>query len=59
MSMPNVPGTAVALIRDGRIDNIISSGVCDLETGALVGRNTVFETASISKPVFAYAVLQL
>src|SRR5665213_398249 len=54
-----VPGLAYAVIRDGRIAETKGVGVRDVSTGAPVDENTVFEAASLSKPVFAYAVLQL
>jgi CubicO group peptidase (beta-lactamase class C family) len=55
----NVPGLAYAVIRGGRIAETGAVGVRDSATGAPVDENTVFEAASLSKPVFAYAVLQL
>src|SRR5450432_4145296 len=54
-----VPGLAFAVIRDGKIVETKGVGVRDTSTGAPVDSNTIFEAASLSKPVFAYAVLQL
>jgi CubicO group peptidase (beta-lactamase class C family) len=54
-----VPGLSFAVIRDGKIVETGALGVRDASTGALVDENTVFEAASLSKPVFAFAVLQL
>ena len=54
-----VPGLSFAVIRDGKIVETRAFGVRDASTGALVDENTVFEAASLSKPVFAFAVLQL
>ena len=54
-----VPGLAFAVIRDGKIVETKGVGVRDISTGAPVDQNTIFEAASLSKPVFAYAVLQL
>jgi CubicO group peptidase (beta-lactamase class C family) len=54
-----VPGLAFAIIRDGRIVETKALGVRDTSTGIAVDGNTIFEAASLSKPVFAYAVLQL
>jgi CubicO group peptidase (beta-lactamase class C family) len=54
-----VPGLSFALIRDGKIVETKAVGVRDTSTGAPVDENTIFEAASLSKPVFAYAVLQL
>lgn len=54
-----VPGLSFAILRDGRIVETRALGVRDTSTGTPVDENTVFEAASLSKPVFAYAVLQL
>jgi CubicO group peptidase (beta-lactamase class C family) len=54
-----VPGLAYALIRDGKVVETRGVGVRDTSTGVAVDQDTIFEAASLSKPVFAYAVLQL
>ena len=54
-----VPGLAIAVVRDGRIDWQESFGVRDAAGSSRVDENTIFEAASLSKPVFAYAVLKL
>jgi CubicO group peptidase (beta-lactamase class C family) len=54
-----VPALSFALIRDGKIVETKALGVRDTSTGIPVDANTIFEAASLSKPVFAYAVLQL
>ena len=54
-----VPGLSFAVIRAGKIVETKALGVRDASTGAPVDGNTIFEAASLSKPVFAYAVLQL
>ena len=48
-----------AIIRDGKIVDTKALGVRDASTAIPVDDNTIFEAASLSKPVFAYAVLQL
>jgi CubicO group peptidase (beta-lactamase class C family) len=53
----NVPGLSLALIRDGQIYWVKSFGVKDGD--APVTNDTTFEAASLSKVVFAYAVLKL
>jgi CubicO group peptidase (beta-lactamase class C family) len=54
-----VPGLSIAVIRDGRIHWAKGYGVADVETGQRVDTGTVFQAASISKPVFAMAVVKL
>ena len=49
----------IAIIRDGKIVETKALGVRDASTAIPVDDNTIFEAASLSKPVFAYAVLQL
>jgi CubicO group peptidase (beta-lactamase class C family) len=54
-----VPGLSLALIRDGKTYWVHGFGVRDLKTGKPVTEETIFEAASLSKPVFAYGVLKL
>jgi CubicO group peptidase (beta-lactamase class C family) len=57
--LSGVPGFSVAVVsREGPVWSG-AFGVRDQGTGAPVDGQTVFEAASLSKPVFAYAVLQL
>jgi CubicO group peptidase (beta-lactamase class C family) len=57
MRKNNVPGVSLALIRGGKIYWLKSFGVKDGDSP--VTKDTIFEAASLSKPVFAYAVLKL
>ncbi|HEX9149943.1 MAG TPA: serine hydrolase [Thermoanaerobaculia bacterium] len=59
MREAEVPGVSVALIRDGRVAWSRAFGVKNVETRAAMDEKTVFESASLSKPVFAYAVMKL
>ena len=54
-----VPGVSVAVIRDYRIHWAKGYGTVDGETNAPVDTGTVFQAASISKPIFAMAVVKL
>ena len=54
----NVPGVSIAVIKDFKIDWAQGYGVADVETGAPVTPDTMFQAASISKPVAAMASLQ-
>src|SRR5262245_43850741 len=58
MTEARVPGLSLAVIRDGRIETTVV-GVRNVSTGTVIDDHTVFSAASRSKPVFAYAVLQL
>ena len=54
-----VPGISVAVLRDGRVAWARGWGTADAETGARVTPRTLFQAASISKPVAALAALSL
>jgi len=54
-----VPGISMALIRGGKTYWVHAFGVRDAKTGQPVVDETIFEAASLSKPVFAYGVLKL
>ena len=54
-----VPGLEIAVIRHGKTIWLHSFGVKNTKTGQPVTNDTTFEAASLSKPVFAYAVLKL
>ena len=58
MSEVKVPGVSIAVIHDGRIEWARGFGVTH-GGGAPVTDNTLFQAASISKPVFALGVLRL
>jgi len=59
MKEADVPGMSVAVIRGGKIAWHNNFGVKNSKTAQPVDDNTIFEAASLSKPVFAYAVLRL
>jgi CubicO group peptidase (beta-lactamase class C family) len=59
MEDAGVPGAAVAAVRNGEIFWSRGFGVKNADTGEPVGADTVFAAASLSKPVFAYAVLKM
>jgi CubicO group peptidase (beta-lactamase class C family) len=59
MTEGDIPGLSVALISNARLTWSRSFGVKNAGTKEAVDNNTVFEAASLSKPVFAYAVLKL
>ncbi len=55
----DVPGLSIALVRDSQVLWQRGFGVKNAETKEAVVDNTIFEAASLSKPVFAYGVLKL
>lgn len=55
----NTPGISIAVINDFEIEWARGFGVCEAETTHEVTPNTLFQAASISKPVFALAVMRL
>ena len=59
MKTAQIPGASIALIRDGALFWQRGFGVKDIRTNASVDSETVFEAASTTKPVFAYAVMKL
>src|ERR1700722_19567772 len=59
LQQADVPGLSIALIRKGKLVWSGAFGVSNADTKKPVDANTVFEAASLSKPVFAYAVLKL
>jgi CubicO group peptidase (beta-lactamase class C family) len=59
MKEADVPGLAIALVRGGELVWHHGFGVKNSKTKESVDDTTVFEAASLSKPVFAYAVLKL
>jgi CubicO group peptidase (beta-lactamase class C family) len=59
MEKHNVPGLSLALVRDAAILGSYAFGVRSNISHEPVTENTVFEAASLSKPVFAYAALKL
>jgi CubicO group peptidase (beta-lactamase class C family) len=59
LNAASVPGLSMALIRDGKTYWIHAFGVRDAKTGQPVTEDTIFEAASLSKPVVAYGALKL
>jgi CubicO group peptidase (beta-lactamase class C family) len=59
MEWANVPGLAVAVIKDGSLSWSQGFGVKKAGATDAVDAATLFGAASLSKPVFAYAVLKM
>jgi len=54
-----VPGVGIAVVEDGAVAWSRGIGIANAQTQAPIAARTVFEDASLSKPVFAYLVMQL
>lgn len=59
MAAHQVPGVSIAVIRDGVIDWAKGYGVLEAQRPARVDTQTLFQAASISKPVSAVVALRL
>lgn len=58
MAYFRVPAASVAVIRDFEIESTRAWGLADVETGTPASADTLFQAASISKPVAAMASLK-
>jgi len=54
----HVPGVSIAVIKDFKIHWAKGHGIADLENGAKVDTDTLFQAGSVSKPVAAMAILK-
>jgi CubicO group peptidase (beta-lactamase class C family) len=54
----HVPGVSIAVVKDFKIDWAKGYGVADVETGAPVTTDTMFQAASISKTIAAMASMK-
>ncbi|MCB0637018.1 MAG: beta-lactamase family protein, partial [Lewinella sp.] len=59
MAAADVPGLSMAIINDGRIVYHLVAGLADVEHEVPVTDETIFEGASMSKPLFAYLIMTL
>jgi CubicO group peptidase (beta-lactamase class C family) len=58
LELHSVTGASLAVLRNGSTE-LAAAGTRDPATGERVDSHTVFDAASLTKPVVAYAVLQL
>lgn len=59
MRIAGVPGAAIAIVERGQVAWSGSFGVKNILTSDPVREDTLFEAASMTKPVFAYVVMRL
>jgi len=57
MDALNIPGVSVAIINDGRVVYLRSMGIADVNSGDEVTACSIFQGASITKPLFGYFVM--
>ena len=55
----DVPGVAIAVVRNGKVVYEGTFGVRDVLSGEPVTRDTLFEAASLSKPITAHGALMM
>ncbi len=59
MEWANVPGLAIAILKDGKLAWSRGFGVVKAGESIPVGTDTIFPAASLSKPLVAYAILRM
>lgn len=59
MRVADVPGVSAAVVKGGEVVWAGAFGVANAETGVKVGDASVFEAASLTKPVVAFGALRL
>jgi CubicO group peptidase (beta-lactamase class C family) len=59
MEKHHVPGAAVAIVRDGKVEKASAHGVADLESGAAARPDTAFQLASATKVFTGTLVMRL
>ncbi|WP_422082127.1 serine hydrolase domain-containing protein [Ulvibacterium sp.] len=59
MDSIGIPGVSIAIVNDAKVVYHDTFGVENVETGEPVTEQTIFEAASLSKPVFAYFVMKM
>ncbi|MGR6544037.1 serine hydrolase domain-containing protein [Paenibacillus tundrae] len=59
MTYYNTPGVSIAVIHDFKLDWARGFGVCEAGKPEPVTETTFFQAASVSKPIFAIAVMRL
>lgn len=59
MQKQNIPGVALAVIKDGKVIKNKGYGLANVETNTPITSETVFKIGSISKPIIAMGIMLL
>ncbi|MGG5487876.1 serine hydrolase domain-containing protein [Winogradskyella sp.] len=59
MESENIPAISIAVINDNKVVYHDAMGVSNMETKIEVDDHSIFEAASLSKPIFAYFVMKM
>lgn len=59
MTYYNTPGVSIAVIHDFKLEWARGFGICETGKPEAVTETTLFQAASVSKPIFAVAVMRL
>ena len=59
MDFYDVPGVSIAVINNYQVDQVHTFGVTNIETGEPVAEQTLFQAASMSKPVAAIGAMMM
>lgn len=59
MNSEGIPGLSIAIINDNKVVYHEALGVSNVKTKTPVDENSIFEGASLSKPIFAYFVMKM
>ena len=59
MDSLKIPGLSIAVINNSKVVYHRAIGISNIETKERINNNSIFEAASISKPVFAYFTMKM
>jgi CubicO group peptidase (beta-lactamase class C family) len=59
MQEMHIPGLSLAVVKNGKVIKAGGYGTANVETGTAATPDTIYKTASLSKPVIAAAIMLL